>query len=128
MHAGLVAAQPDAAVSWCFDVDQSRAQATAERVGAKATTDVEAVMEADDVDAVLIASPTNTHVDLILRAAAAGKPILCEKPIDVDIAKVEQCRQKLKAFDVPLQLGFNRRFDPSHCAVQQAVALGEIGP
>ncbi|MCP4385012.1 MAG: inositol 2-dehydrogenase, partial [Hyphomicrobiales bacterium] len=47
---------------------------------------------------------------------------------DVDIAKVEQCRQKLKAFDVPLQLGFNRRFDPSHCAVQQAVALGEIGP
>lgn len=128
MHAGLVAAQPDAGVTWCFDVDQARADATARKVGARASTDVDAVLAADDVDAVLIASPTNTHVDLILRSAAAGKPILCEKPIDVDIAKVEECREKLKQFDVPLQLGFNRRFDPSHRAVRDAVAAGEVGP
>ena len=128
MHAGLVAAQPDAVVSWCFDVDQPRADATAARVGGRATTDVDTVLSADDVDAVLIASPTNTHVELILRSAEAGKPILCEKPIDVDFAKVEMCRQKLEDYDVPLQLGFNRRYDPSHRAVQQAVASGEIGP
>lgn len=128
MHAGLVAAQPDAEVSWCFDLDPDRAEATARRVGAQASTDVETVLAADDVDAVLIASPTNTHVDLILRSAEAGKPILCEKPIDVEIAKVEECQEKLKAFNVPLQLGFNRRFDPSHRAVRDAVASGEIGP
>lgn len=128
MHAGLVAAQPDAQVTWCFDVDRARAVATSSRVGGRATTDVESVLSADDVDAVLIASPTNTHVELILRAAAAGKPILCEKPIDVDIAKVEMCREKLEDYDVPLQLGFNRRYDPSHRSVQQAVAAGEIGP
>lgn len=128
MHAGLVAAQPDASVSWCFDVDEARARATAARVGGRATNDVDTVLEADDVDAVLIASPTNTHVELILRSAAAGKPILCEKPIDVDLAKVEMCREKLEAYDVPLQLGFNRRYDPSHRAVQQAVSAGEIGP
>jgi len=127
MHAGLVALQPDASVTWCFDVDGARAEATAARAGGRATTDVDALLAADDVDAVLIASPTNTHVDLILKSAEAGKPILCEKPIDVDIDRVEECRQRLRAYDVPLQLGFNRRYDPSHKGVRDAVAAGEIG-
>ncbi|MGS4945573.1 inositol 2-dehydrogenase [Meridianimarinicoccus sp. RP-17] len=127
MHAGIVARQPDAAVTWCYDVDHDRAAACAAQVGGRASTDVDAILAADDVDAVLIASPTNTHVDLILKSAAAGKPILCEKPIDVDLAKVEACRAALADFDVPLQLGFNRRFDPSHRAVRDAVAAGEIG-
>jgi len=127
MHARLVAMQPDASVTWCFDVFEDSAKATAAAVGARATTDIEALLGAEDVDAVLIASPTNTHVEMILRSAEAGKPILCEKPIDVDIAKVEECKEKLTAFNVPLQLGFNRRFDPSHAGVQQAVARGDVG-
>ena len=127
MHARLVAMQPDATVTWCYDVAEESAARTAAAVGAKATTDADALLSADDVDAVLIASPTNTHVEMILRSAAAGRPILCEKPIDVDMAKVEECREKLAAFDVPVQLGFNRRFDPSHACVQKAVATGEIG-
>lgn len=127
MHAGIVARQPDAAVTWCYDVDHDRAAACAARVGGQASTDVDVILAAEDVDAVLIASPTNTHVDLILKSAAADKPILCEKPIDVDLAKVEACRVALADFDVPLQLGFNRRFDPSHRAVRDAVAAGEIG-
>jgi len=128
MHAGLVALQPDSSVTWCYDVDLPRAQETAKKLGARSTNDVDMVLAADDVDAVLIASPTNTHVELILRSAEAGKPILCEKPIDVDIRKVEECREALRAFDVPVQIGFNRRFDPSHAGVQKAVASGEIGP
>lgn len=127
MHARLVALQPDAAVTWCFDVFEDSATRTAQAVGARATTDIDALLGADDVDAVLIASPTDTHVEMILRSAAAGKPILCEKPIDVDIGKVEDCREKLSAFDVPLQMGFNRRFDPSHAGVRDAVARGDIG-
>lgn len=127
MHARLVAIQPDAGVTWCFDPVEASAAATARAVGARATTDIDSLLSAGDVDAVLIASPTDTHVDMILRAAQAGKPILCEKPIDVDIGKVEACREALRAYDVPLQLGFNRRFDPSHAAVQAAVAAGEIG-
>jgi myo-inositol 2-dehydrogenase/D-chiro-inositol 1-dehydrogenase len=127
MHARLVALQPDASVTWCFDVFEDNAKATAAAVGARETTDIEALLGAEDVDAVLIASPTNTHVEMILRSAEAGKPILCEKPIDVDISKVEECKEKLKSFDVPLQLGFNRRFDPSHAGVQQAVARGDVG-
>lgn len=128
MHARLVALQPDASVTWCYDPFEDNARRTAAAVNARATTDLDALLSADDVDAVLIASPTNTHVEMILRSAEAGKPILCEKPIDVDIGKVEACREKLAAFDVPLQLGFNRRFDPSHAGVQNSVASGEIGP
>jgi len=127
MHARLVASQPDASVTWCFDVYEDSARKTAHAVGGRPTTDIDALLAADDVDAVLIASPTNTHVEMILHSAEAGKPILCEKPIDVDIDKVEQCRERLRSFDVPVQLGFNRRFDPSHAGVQTAVARGDIG-
>ena len=127
MHAGLIATDTTASVSWCYDVDKKRAKETAADVGAKVADDVDQVLAADDVDAVLIASPTDTHVDLILRSAKANKPILCEKPIDVDLSKVEECREQLAEFDVPLQMGFNRRFDPSHRAVHDAVRNGEIG-
>ena len=127
MHAGLISTDTPASVSWCYDVDPDRAKQTAAEVGAKVADKVDQVLAADDVDAVLIASPTDTHVDLILRSAKAGKPILCEKPIDVDLNKVEDCRERLAKFDVPLQLGFNRRFDPSHRAVHDAVRAGEVG-
>lgn len=127
MHAGLVASQPDAMVKWCYDVDQNRAEQAAQVVGARMAASVDDILDDAEVDAVLIASPTNTHVDLILKSAAAGKPILCEKPIDVDLAKVEACGEALKAYDVPIQLGFNRRFDPSHAGVKKAVADGAIG-
>jgi myo-inositol 2-dehydrogenase/D-chiro-inositol 1-dehydrogenase len=127
MHARIVAVQPDAVVTWCFDVFEENARRTAAAVGAKSTTDLDALLGADDVDVVLIASPTNTHVEMILRSVEAGKPILCEKPIDVDIERVEECREKLEAFNAFIQLGFNRRFDPSHAGVKDAVAKGEIG-
>jgi len=109
-------------------VDAARAEATAGRVGAKGTTSVDDVLGAGDVDCILIASPTNTHVELILRSVAAGKPILCEKPIDVDLSRVEECRRALEGSRVPIQVGFNRRFDPGHKVVRDAVASVEIGP
>jgi myo-inositol 2-dehydrogenase/D-chiro-inositol 1-dehydrogenase len=105
MHAGLVAIQPDATVTWCYDVDIDRAKATADKVRARATTDVDKLLSAENADAVLIASPTITHVELILRSAEAGKAILCEKPIDLDINKVEECGEALKSFDVPCNSG-----------------------
>lgn len=126
MHAELIAQQPGAQVSWCYDTDPQRAHSVADRVGAKPAESVDQVLDSN-IDAVLIAAPTNQHVDLILRAAAAGKAILCEKPIDVDMARVEECRRQLAGSKVAIQLGFNRRFDPSHAAVREAVKGGEIG-
>src|SRR4051794_8355952 len=74
-----------------------------------------------------VATATDTHADYIERAVAAGKPVLCEKPIDLSLARVNACAEKIKGANVVVQLGFNRRFDPGHRAAHDAVRAGEIG-
>lgn len=127
MHAKIIDSLGDAEVTWCFDIDIDRAKITAESVSAQYTNDISKIFKANDFDAILIASLTNTHVELILKSAEYGKPILCEKPIDIDINKVELCKKELLKYDVPIQIGFNRRFDPSHKFVKDSVHNGEIG-
>ncbi|MDA8253149.1 MAG: inositol 2-dehydrogenase [Rhodospirillales bacterium] len=127
MHAANVAANGRAALHCVYDVHAPAAQKVAAQHGAKVAPSVAAALADKEVDAVLIASSTDTHVDLITAAAKAGKAILCEKPIDLDIRRVEQCRRDIAGTGVPVQLGFNRRYDASHRAVREAVARGEIG-
>lgn len=80
-----------------------------------------------DIDAVLICSSTNTHADLIVQAAKAGKHIFCEKPIDYDLGRIDWALEAVERAGVKLQLGFNRRFDPNFARVKKAIATGEIG-
>jgi myo-inositol 2-dehydrogenase / D-chiro-inositol 1-dehydrogenase len=80
-----------------------------------------------EVDAVAICSSTDTHADLIVAAARAGKAIFCEKPISLDLAEVDRALAAVEAAGVPFQIGFNRRFDPAHAAVREAVARGDVG-
>ncbi len=127
MHAAELAAHPDAELSYIYDVYDSAARETAYKHGAKVAADVATALNDAAVDAVLIASPTDTHVDLITRAARAGKAILCEKPIDLDIDRVNACREEIASCDVPIQIGFNRRYDPSHRSAREAVGNGEVG-
>lgn len=128
LHAANLAANPRAKLAYVYDVNSTAAKACAAKHGGKVAASVEAALRDKSVDAVLIASSTNTHVDLITAAAKAGKAILCEKPIDLDIKRVEKCRKAIVSSGVPVQIGFNRRYDPSHRAVRDAVAKGEIGP
>jgi myo-inositol 2-dehydrogenase/D-chiro-inositol 1-dehydrogenase len=79
------------------------------------------------VDAVLVCSATPTHVDLILASVAAGKPVLCEKPIDLDIGRARDCLQQLEGSSVPVMIGFNRRFDPHNAGVHAAIQAGLVG-
>lgn len=125
MHAANIAAHPRASLAAVHDVYRPAAEKVAAAWGAKVTDSVEGTLAG--VDAVLIASSTPTHVDLIIASAKAGKPILCEKPIDLDVKRMEACRKAIGGTGVPIQLAFNRRYDPSHRAVQQAVQKGEIG-
>lgn len=80
-----------------------------------------------DVDVVLIATPNDTHADYALMAARAGKAVFCEKPIDLDEERVRACIQEAENNHVPFMIGFNRRFDPNHSALRDAVSGGEIG-
>jgi len=79
------------------------------------------------IEAVIICSSTNTHAQIIIEAAEAGKHIFCEKPIDHDLAKVDKALKAVKKAGVKLQLGFNRRFDPDFARIKQSILAGEIG-
>jgi myo-inositol 2-dehydrogenase / D-chiro-inositol 1-dehydrogenase len=127
MHAANIAAHPRAVLAGVYDIHAPAAQAVAAKTGAVVFGSAQAVFESKDVDAVLIATATDTHADLLELAAAAGKPVLCEKPIDLSLARVNQCAAKIAGAAVPIQLGFVRRFDPGHAAVRRAIESGDIG-
>jgi myo-inositol 2-dehydrogenase/D-chiro-inositol 1-dehydrogenase len=80
-----------------------------------------------DVQAVLIASSTDTHARLAIAAARAGKAIFCEKPIDLSLKRVDACLSEVEKAGVPMFVGFNRRFDPSFSALKKRLDAGEIG-
>jgi myo-inositol 2-dehydrogenase / D-chiro-inositol 1-dehydrogenase len=127
MHAELIAHQvPGAALAGVADARAETAQSVAARLDAPAL-DVDALISSPDVDAVAICSSTDTHVEVMVAAAAAGKAIFCEKPVSLDLAQVDRGLAAVDAAGVPLMIGFNRRFDPAHRAVHDAVASGEVG-
>src|SRR5262249_56516868 len=128
MHADLLARRiPGATVTRVHDAHEESARGVAKTLGVAAVTDVEELLDAADVDAVAICTSTDTHADLIVAAAEAGKPIFCEKPVSLDLAEVDRALAAVDAAGVPFQIGFNRRFDPAHAAVAAAVAAGEVG-
>jgi len=131
VHAAAVAGHPRAELLYVCDPMETPAKELAVRHGATATGDIATVLGDPAVDAVVIASPTPTHVDLLTRAVHAGKAVLCEKPIDLDLARVDACWagiSRLTGADAPLvMLGFNRRFDPSFREIRDRVRAGEIG-
>jgi len=128
VHAANIAAlYPRAKLTYVFDTNVATAAAIAGKYGARQSDSVEQALLDAGTHAVLIASSTNTHVDLIAAAARAGKAVLCEKPIDLTMARVDECRKVVAEARVPVQIGFNRRYDRSHRAVRDAVRAGEIG-
>ena len=110
------------------DVNREAAQALAARCGIPTVTESSAAIFANpQIEAVLICSSTNTHADLIVQAAQAGKHIFCEKPIAHDLGQIHRALAAVEQAGVKLQIGFNRRFDANFARVRQAVVSGEIG-
>lgn len=89
--------------------------------------DVEDIINDDSIDAVYICTPTDTHADLIIKAALKGKAIFCEKPVDLDIKKILEVKTILEETQVLFQIGFNRRFDSNFKKLQKLVEKGEVG-
>ncbi len=119
---------PGAEVAIVADLSKEAAARCAAQVKApKATGSVEEVLADKSVDAVVIATSTDTHARLITEAARAGKHIFCEKPIDFDLAKIDAALAEVKKAGVLFQIGFNRRFDPSFQRARELVAGGKIG-
>jgi myo-inositol 2-dehydrogenase / D-chiro-inositol 1-dehydrogenase len=127
MHALNLARHPRAELAYVYDIVDDAAAQTADATGARQAGEVDELLAADDVEAVLIASSTDTHLDLLVRAVEAGKAVLCEKPIDLDLAKVDASWQRIKARKPTVMVGFNRRFDASFRALRDRIQAGEIG-
>jgi myo-inositol 2-dehydrogenase/D-chiro-inositol 1-dehydrogenase len=110
-----------------YNPRRSSAEKAAAQYGGRPMDDLHATLSDPAVDAVVIATPTDTHVDYIEKAARAGKPVYCEKPLDKSLERVDRAIATLEKHPVPFMLGFNRRFDPDNSALRDAVIKGEIG-
>lgn len=127
VHAESVAGLPNAKLVLTADLFVEGAKDIAEQYGGEFTDSPEEVFDAEKIDLIIVASPTGTHIDLIDSAINAKIPILCEKPIDLDITRVEALADKARASTSPIMIAFNRRFDPSYGEVHRRTAAGEIG-
>ncbi len=126
IHGSNAANHPDAKLVALADAMPDAAKALAAKTGAEVRS-VDDIIAAKDIDAVMICSPTDTHADLIDRAASAGKAIFCEKPIDLDVARARKSIAHVDKLGGTLMLGFNRRFDPNFASLRARIDKGEIG-
>ena len=126
IHARNVAAHPRARLKYLVSPHADNVEETLSATGAT-LAEADAALADPAVDAVIVASPTDTHCDLIERSVTAGKAVLCEKPIDLDMARVDACLKVVARHGVPVMLGFNRRFDPSFLALKARLDAGAIG-
>jgi myo-inositol 2-dehydrogenase / D-chiro-inositol 1-dehydrogenase len=127
VHADSIDVHPRAELAWVYDPIESAADEVAKRYGAATAPTFNDAIDDPSVDAVVIASATPTHVDLLTLAVRAGKAVLCEKPIDLDLTRVDRCWTEIAALNPTVLVGFNRRFDPSFREVHDRVAAGDIG-
>ncbi|HVL22183.1 MAG TPA: inositol 2-dehydrogenase [Amaricoccus sp.] len=126
VHGRAIAGNAGARIVAVADALPAAAEALAAQAGAEVRT-IDAIEDAQDVDAVVICTPTDTHADLIERFARAGKAIFCEKPVDLDVARVKACLKVVDETGAKLMVGFNRRFDPHFRAVKAAIDDGTVG-
>jgi myo-inositol 2-dehydrogenase/D-chiro-inositol 1-dehydrogenase len=126
IHAENIAHGATSSLVAIADADRRAAAELAGKWSCRVVTPEEALGQGD-IDAVLIASSTDTHADWIERCAAAGKPVFCEKPLDLDIGRATECMRKAQQARIPLYLGFNRRYDPSFARLKREIAAGSIG-
>ena len=128
IHAGNVVKQPGVKLRYVIDVDSAAAAALAAQHGAQVVT-ADAAFADKAVGAVLICSSTDTHADLIMRAAAAGKQIFCEKPVDLAVERARKpARTRCPRAGVTCMIGFQRRFDPTFSALKARLAARSARP
>ncbi|QRM44649.1 inositol 2-dehydrogenase [Rhizobium sp. BG4] len=126
VHATAISGHPGSMLAAVSDINTSAAEKIAAQYGSEVRS-TEAILGDSSIDAVLIATSTDTHSDLIEKASVAGKAVLCEKPVDLSLERARACQKAVAETRRPVMIGFNRRFDPNFAALKKAVDAGEIG-
>jgi len=110
------------------DVDSVAGRTLASHLGVSTvTTDYAELLDRDDIEAVVVCTPTSTHYEVLLASIAAGKAIFSEKPIDLALSRIDAINAAVAARGVPMMVGFQRRYDPDFARVQAMVAAGAVG-
>jgi len=125
LHAGVLSAIDTVDELVIVDVEADRAKSLADQLGVSHLDQPHQVF--DKVDAVVIASSTETHSPYLIEAAAAGVPTFCEKPISIDLESTDRAVAAVHDSGIPVQMGFMRRFDPGYLSARQAVVEGVLG-
>lgn len=126
IHANNLLHNSEARLKHIVDINSIAAYKLGTLTGAK-VSDAKSAITDPEIDAVIIASPTNTHAELIIESARNRKAIFCEKPIDLDVNKVKSCIDIVEQYGVSCALGFNRRFDPNFVKLKTSLQKGIIG-
>jgi len=126
--ANLVRNIPEANLVAICDIRLEVAQQVADELGIqRVVKDYHELLQDNEIEAVLIATSTNTHADIIMDSAIAGKHIFCEKPLALELDRIDEALSAVEKANVKLQVGFNRRFDKSFQKVREIVHSGQIG-
>jgi myo-inositol 2-dehydrogenase / D-chiro-inositol 1-dehydrogenase len=126
VHGRNIVDHPETTLKYIVDPMEAPAKELAAKLGATYTDEATALGD-PDVHAILVASATSTHADLIFKGLSAGKGVFCEKPVDLDISRVKATLHAVKDMTPPLLIGFNRRFDPGVAELRVRIDAGEIG-
>jgi myo-inositol 2-dehydrogenase/D-chiro-inositol 1-dehydrogenase len=125
IHAETLAGHPDVESVTIFDPIHEAAEALASKHGARVADSDERLL--GGVEAVVIASPTDTHVEYLIKSAEARLPVFCEKPIALTLEETDRAIEAVEKAEIPVQIGFQRRFDPGYGAARDLVASGRLG-
>jgi myo-inositol 2-dehydrogenase/D-chiro-inositol 1-dehydrogenase len=126
VHAIAIASDANAILHSVVDFHQESAEKLAQKYNA-ITLNLDEAFNNDEIDAFIIASSTSTHADLIERCAEVGKPVFCEKPIDLSLDRALSCAKAVEESGIICMLGFNRRFDPHMASLKSKVDANAIG-
>jgi myo-inositol 2-dehydrogenase/D-chiro-inositol 1-dehydrogenase len=127
VHARSISENPEAELALVVDPVEASASALGDRYGAPWALDPEDAFSDPSIDAVVIGTPTDTHIELLARAVDADKKILLEKPIDLDVGRIDAAWAAIESKAPFIMVGFCRRFDPSFREIRERTAQGEIG-
>ena len=127
MHAENLTKHKSFKLEYTFDISKKLAKKISRKFNTIDIDNPEKAFRDKNIDLIFIASSTSTHIKFIKDAVKYKKVVFCEKPLDLNIDKVNKCLREIKKYKPKIQLGFNRRYDPGHSSIKQELRKGKIG-
>ena len=127
MHANNLINHKDFNLKYIFDKDQKLTKKLSKKYNSIGIQNPKIAFKDKNIKCIFIASSTNTHLKFIEEAVVNKKVVFCEKPLDLDLNKINKCKKRISKYKPKIQIGFNRRYDPAHNSLNHNLLKGKIG-